>query len=210
MTAGSDGTEGTAVRRATLADLPDIRRSLGRAFEDDPIWRFAIRRHDDFARRSGELLGIASQVHLEDDDSVWISDGGEAVAVWAPPKKWSIPGRRLVPFARQAIRAAGVRSAPGLAVLGQMERRHPRTPEHWYLAILGTDPDAQGRGLGSAVLAPVLERCDREVVHAFLESSKESNLAFYERHGFRLHETIELGRGCPPIFTMWRAPDPSR
>jgi ribosomal protein S18 acetylase RimI-like enzyme len=88
-----------------------------------------------------------------------------------------------------------------------MERKHPKTPQHWYLAVLGTAPDAQGRGLGSAVLGPVLEQCDRDGVGAYLESSKERNIDFYARHGFRVLEELRLLRG-PKMWKMWREPRP--
>jgi ribosomal protein S18 acetylase RimI-like enzyme len=84
-----------------------------------------------------------------------------------------------------------------------MERRHPSTPQHWYLAVLGTDPDAQGRGLGSAVLSAMLEQCDRDGVPSYLESSKERNIDFYARHGFRVTGEIKLLRG-PNVWPMWR------
>ena len=71
--------------------------------------------------------------------------------------------------------------------------------------MLGTDPAAQGRGLGSAVLRPVLEQCDRDGVGAFLESSKERNIDFYARHGFRVTSEIRLPRG-PLMWQMWRDP----
>jgi ribosomal protein S18 acetylase RimI-like enzyme len=57
---------------------------------------------------------------------------------------------------------------------------HPREP-HRYLCLLGTDPDKQGRGHGSAVLQPVLDRCEDDGLPANLESSKES------RHAKSLH-----------------------
>jgi ribosomal protein S18 acetylase RimI-like enzyme len=88
-----------------------------------------------------------------------------------------------------------------------MERAHPRSPPHWYLAVLGTEPELQGRGLGSAVLAPVLEQADRDGVAAYLESSKESNIAFYARHGFRVSGEVRLPRG-PKLWPMWRDPRP--
>ena len=87
----------------------------------------------------------------------------------------------------------------------KLERAHPRKPQHFYLAVLGTDPSAQGRGLGSAVLRGVLDQCDNDGVGAFLESSKESNIAFYARHGFRVTEEIQLLRG-PTMWKMWRDP----
>jgi ribosomal protein S18 acetylase RimI-like enzyme len=86
-----------------------------------------------------------------------------------------------------------------------MERRHPREKPHWYLAVLGTDPSAQGQGLGSAVLQPVLERCDTDGIGAYLESSKERNIDFYARHGFRVTGKIRLPRG-PTMWPMWRDP----
>lgn len=92
----------------------------------------------------------------------------------------------------------------GWSLLG-VERRHPPKPPHRYLATLGTEPDAQGRGLGTAALAPVLEECDRDGVGAYLESSKESNIDYYVRFGFRVTEEMKLPRG-PSLWPMWRDP----
>ena len=80
----------------------------------------------------------------------------------------------------------------------EIERRHPVVP-HYYLSVLGTDPDQQGGGIGSALLAPVLDRCDADGVAAYLESSKESNVAFYARHGFTVTERIELARRAAAV-----------
>ena len=58
--------------------------------------------------------------------------------------------------------------------------------------MLGTDPIHQGKGIGSALLAPVLDRCDRDGIGAYLESSKQSNIAFYRRHRFEVTGEIVL------------------
>ena len=70
--------------------------------------------------------------------------------------------------------------------------------------MLGTDPPAQGRGLGSAVLRPGLELCDREGLPAYLESSKESNVGFYARFGFRVTEEVRMPGDGPSVWLMWR------
>jgi ribosomal protein S18 acetylase RimI-like enzyme len=92
-----------------------------------------------------------------------------------------------------------------MGVLSTIEQAHPRQP-HWYLAVLGTDPLHQGRGIGTALMAPVLERCDEEGLPAFLESSKESNVPYYERFGFRVERELKLGKGAPSVWPMWREP----
>ncbi|WP_245642449.1 GNAT family N-acetyltransferase [Nonomuraea candida] len=52
--------------------------------------------------------------------------------------------------------------------------------EHFYL-----DPRVQGRGIGSAVLAGLLERCDRESATVRLQVLQGSQARrLYERHGF--------------------------
>jgi hypothetical protein len=51
----------------------------------------------------------------------------------------------------------------------------------------------------------VLDLCDREHFPAYLESSKERNVDFYARHGFRVRERITLPDG-PSLWLMWREP----
>ncbi len=60
------------------------------------------------------------------------------------------------------------------------------------LLALGTDPPWQRRGIGSALLQPVLQRCDAAHTAAYLETPSEAIVPFYERHGFRVREVIQL------------------
>jgi GNAT superfamily N-acetyltransferase len=85
-----------------------------------------------------------------------------------------------------------------------MEAAHPTAP-HWYLGAVATLPEKQGRGLGAAILAPVLEDCDREGVPSYLESSNARNLPFYFRQGWLQTGEIEIPDG-PVLFPMWREP----
>lgn len=101
---------------------------------------------------------------------------------------------------------AGPTLPRALRLLGRLDALHP-TEAHWYLSTIGTDPDQQGRGVGSALMAPGLERCDAEGVRAYLESSKEANLPFYRRFGFEVTSEI-VTEGGPTIWQMWREPQP--
>ncbi|MFE4644295.1 GNAT family N-acetyltransferase, partial [Streptomyces sp. NPDC056730] len=64
----------------------------------------------------------------------------------------------------------------------------------------------QGRGLGRALIEPVLERCDREGLPAYLEASSERSRRLYERLGFTFTgTTVDLPDG-PHMWPMWREP----
>ena len=68
-------------------------------------------------------------------------------------------------------------------MLGDLEKLHPSEP-HYYLEFIGTDPAHQGKGMGTQLITPMVERCDTEGVPAYLESSNLRNVPFYARHGF--------------------------
>ena len=51
-------------------------------------------------------------------------------------------------------------------------------------------------------MAPILERCDRERMPAYLDATTHRNRALYERLGFAITEEFILGKGAPPL---WRS-----
>ena len=75
--------------------------------------------------------------------------------------------------------------------------------------MLGSDPLFQRMGAGTAVLAPVLERCDAEGLPAYLETQKEENIAYYARHRFELVQKLDVPP-CPPVWTLLRNPEVER
>jgi ribosomal protein S18 acetylase RimI-like enzyme len=100
----------------------------------------------------------------------------------------------------------GRRLPAALQLLTSLDKVHPKI-EHWYLALLAVDPELQRQGVGRRLLEPVLERCDAEGRPAYLETQKESNVAWYRRCGFELVEKIvPPGDRTPPMWTLLREP----
>lgn len=195
------------VRRASAEDVPALAAMLARAFYDDPVASWAWR-HDRLRPRALERFQAIRLRQLVGGQEVWTTDDHKSAALWALPGRWHMSLREVAMLAPCFYRPPLFMRMP-LVALGweRLERAHPPKPPHFYLAVLGTDPDAQGQGLGSAVLGPVLEQCDNDQVAAYLESSKERNIDFYARHGFRVLEEIRLLRG-PTMWKMWRDPRP--
>jgi ribosomal protein S18 acetylase RimI-like enzyme len=195
------------MRRATADDVPTLAQMLARAFQDDPVANWACR-PDALRPAMLERFQSTRLRQLLPHEEIWTTPDLACAALWAPPGHWKTTAREDAAIARSLLHPRLSPRIP-LIVTGllRIERVHPARPPHWYLAVLGTDPSAQGKGLGSAVLGTVLAQCDADRVGAYLESSKERNIDFYARHGFRVTAELQLPRG-PTMWPMWRDPVP--
>jgi GNAT superfamily N-acetyltransferase len=185
--------------------VPTLAAMLARAFFDDPVASWAWR-PDHLRVRALERFQATRLRQLIVTDEVWTTEDLACAALWAPPGHHHSTLLETAALLPSFLHPRLLARMP-LVGLGweKLERAHPPKPPHFYLAVLGTDPEAQGRGLGSALLRGVLDQCDQDGIGAYLESSKESNIAFYARHGFRVLAPIELLRG-PTMWKMWRDP----
>ena len=193
-------TTNDQVRRAGVA--------LGRAFHDDPVFSHFV--PEGASKRDERLkafMTMAAKGGLK-HHALYVHPDGTSAAVWKPPGHWKLPMSEMLPGMPTMIYALRTRIPVALSALNLIEARHPTEP-HWYLEALGTEPAAQGKGGGSLVMKPILDRCDAEGVPAYLESSKQKNVPFYERHGFRVTDEVTLPKGGPPVWLMWREPQPS-
>jgi GNAT superfamily N-acetyltransferase len=180
--------------------------ALSLAFHDDPVmvWLFGDEPPRPM-RFSERFFHHEGRRHLKHNE-VYTADGHPGAAYWDPPNRWKTSLLGVLRMSPTLLRGVGVRrSQKALQGLSRMEKVHAQQPEHYYLAVLGTRPDRQGEGIGAALMAPVLERCDAEGLGAYLESSKESNIPFYRRHGFEVVGEVAFPSG-PTIWPMWRDP----
>jgi ribosomal protein S18 acetylase RimI-like enzyme len=130
-------------------------------------------------------------------------------AIWTPPDAWRVPSWQQLRVVPGLLRALGIRhfreyARRASAVDGALQRVHPTEP-HWYLASVGVAPDAQGKGVGSALLGSGVERCDREGAYAYLECF-ERLVPYYEQFGFERTGEIEMPDEVPQQVSMLRTP----
>ena len=199
------------VDRMQPAEEPAVIASLGRAFFDDPLFGYFV---PNLVHQTKGLLGFMSGAVKDASPfgEVWVAhaDGKVAgAAVWLPPGAYPRSTKREIMTNVRAVPAfarAGGRVGQSLKLLASVDKAHKDVgAPHFYLAVLGSDPAFQRMGAGTAVLAPVLERCDAEGLPAYLETQKEENIAYYARHRFDLVQKLEV-KGCPPIWTLRRDP----
>ena len=203
---GASGGPEAQVRPATAADHEAAAEALALAFADDPAWAHLLPEAQTRAEKLLAYFSTEIETLTPDRREVWVTEDGSGAAVWARPGRWKVPFGVTMREAWKMTRVFGRRLPLGLRALMRLERHHPNA-EHWYLQYMGVEPRRQGRGLGGALLAPILERCDGEGIPAYLEASSDRNQVLYERNGFSVTGVFEMpGRGGPPIRKMWREP----
>jgi GNAT superfamily N-acetyltransferase len=96
-----------------------------------------------------------------------------------------------------------------------IEDRYLKDIHHltYHLSVAATDPIAQKKGVLKNCMRPVLNALDEAGAYAWLECTKESNLALYEHYGFQIVESFELswfcyftGKSPVKIWSMLRKP----
>ena len=198
--------DGSDVRKVVEHDLPQVTRALAQSFYDDPIFAWIAQ---DAERRLPELERgfdlFARRVWFPHDEA-YTTDHLIGAAFWVPPDKW-----HMSPLAQLGLLPAMAiitrRDLPRLIrLLNVIEAKHPHE-RHYYLPLVGIAPEWQGRGFGSAIMRPILERCDRDRIPAYLEASSTRNRALYERQGFDVVEEVSV-KDSPPLWRMWREPRP--
>lgn len=193
----------TTISVATLGDTAVLATVLASAFFDDPVGAWLA---PDAATRRDRLTRFF-EVEL---DSFTLPHGevmhisGRGGALWLPPGRWQVPPLLVVRMLPRLGRVFGRRTALMLRGLAALERDHPREP-HWYLPFIGVEPAEQGAGVGSALLAAGLRRCDETGLPAYLEATTERNISLYRRHGFLPRGELHLPDG-PPVWPMRREP----
>lgn len=194
---------GFGLREATTDDVHRLKATLSEAFHDDPIFGWLMPDEQHRLARLRRFFAIQLRHVALPHGFVWTSSDLAGAILTMPPGQWRTPPRTVLAhaatFGRYQLRAA--------RLLVAIESRHPREP-HYYIAEIGVHPEMQGKGLGSALMQPTLDRCDREGLPAYLEASSERSAALYERLGFRITRKLRVA-GSPPLRLMLRPPNPA-
>jgi len=186
------------VRKATEGESPRLGQVLASAFQDNPDICWWLPDPNERRRLLPSMFGLALRTYLPLGE-VYTTDDLDAAAVWVPPAAQVDEGAFVAELTEivPAVRQPRMFQAYGL-----LQEQHPDS-DHFYLPAIGTEAARQSRGIGSALLRPVLDRCDSERIPAYLESTSRRNRELYLRHGFEVIGEIRLPDG-PSIWPMWR------
>ena len=197
-----DITMPDTIRLATRRDWKQLGDITAEAFAEDPFnrWLFGRERalRPLFRMMARDIYLKHGFCHMAGDD---------AATMWATHESdLRFPNFTLFQLIiTQSILGSKGSMKRGMAAGETMEKHHPHEP-HVYLFTVGTRKAARGKGLGKAMLAPVLAAADREGLPVYLENTNPLNDGFYRSLGFGPRGEFRVDDTAPLVTTMWREP----
>ncbi|HEX8250077.1 MAG TPA: GNAT family N-acetyltransferase [Pyrinomonadaceae bacterium] len=191
-------------------NLDAAAKSLAQAFHDDPLQKYVFPNAEERAARSPAHFAPLLRYGMLFGEVLTTKGYPLGAAVWLPPETWEVTPERAT--------AAGLDDLPNVlgedaagrffTALGATEPYHKQDvpPSHWYLMVVGVSPEARGRGLGRALLEPIMKRADASGLPCYLETAQPDNVAYYEHLGFKnVVDMIEPQSGLR-LWTFRRDP----
>jgi GNAT superfamily N-acetyltransferase len=207
---------GVTIRRLGFADVDAAVAILSRAFLDDPG---ALIVEPDEALRGAAIRQLFAPVvrwaipfgHVsgafDGDDSML------GVATFVPPGHDTASDAELEAAGLDAAMAAVPAAADRMVVMTEfLEAQHERGIQgpHWRLGFFGVEPDAQGGGVGSRLIAMGHDAADAAGERTWLETFTIENVRFYERRGYRVEIEGVVPGTQYPLWGLLREPQPRR
>ena len=188
------------IKSAMTADEAAVIAVITLAFSADPVARWTwSNSHQYLTHFPPFVRAFAGKAFAH--GSAYYVDGYAGAALWLPPGVQ--PDEDTLMSLIQSTVGEWERGDL-LAVFEQMGSYHPKEP-HWYLPLIGVEAMHQGHSYGAALMEHALVPCDQDQTLAYLESTNPKNISLYQRHGFEILGTIQVGTS-PPLFPMLRKP----
>lgn len=190
--------------------VQDAASVLVRAFVDDPGLLFVLPDEAERTRLAPLLARAGVRFAVRCGFPLAYAEPVRGVALWFPPDAPTPSEKDLAD--------AGIAAAPGLmgdpawkrlkTLLDHVDALHPAmAPEpHWYLTVLGVDPDVQRQGVGEALMRPIFDKADRDGVCCYLEAPTDGNARYYSRRGFDVVGDTTIPDSNVHIWFMRREP----
>ena len=188
------------IRSARPDEMPQVASTVVAAFITDPFARFVWPSPHEYLRAVPLFIREFSGGSFE-RGSAYVSGDFCGAALWLPPGVHP-DGDALEKVIRDTAQPEHLDDV--LSTFEKMDQSHPQEP-HWYLTVIGVEANAQGRGLGEALMRHAVARCDEEQSLAYLESTGPRGISLYERHGFEVIGEIQVG-AFPVVTPMLRKP----
>ena len=178
--------------RLNKAQVKPAAEVLSRAFHNYPLLQYYFPEELERKKITSYFLSLAIYSGIRYGEIYATSPNMEGVAVWFPPDNYPVNIWKLVRSVPiSVIFAFGMYGGGRMRQLGEyVDAVHQRLAPfgHWFLQVIGVDPQFQGKGYAGKLLKPMLARIDEEGLSCYLETLDEHNVSLYEHFDFAVIE----------------------
>ena len=179
------------MRIATPADADLIKDILLVSFKNDPHVNWLLEKSKNKSKLNVLIDYVVHQTLRKGE--IYLSDDNNAVALWDFERNEKMSfhyiWRNLAFLIHIGIKSV-VRIVKSEAHVHSNFRKYPR---YCHLYMIGVLPEAQGKGLASALMDPMIQRMKEKSIPLFLETANPRNVDIYKRKGFKIFETLTIG-----------------
>lgn len=190
-------------------DLDRLAEIAADAYEDYPLHNWFT--NGKYDKKASKLIMQISLKTMTEDAIIYAdSEEMNGFAVWLP---FGFTGSKTLPFLFSGGISLILHSGP--RIIGRlltyenyaMALKKEFTDNYdWYLYNLSIKKGAQGKGLASKLMRPMLKFCDDEKMVAYLETNKEKNVSLYNHYGFELKKEELIPKTTVTHYAMVRKP----
>ena len=190
-------------------DLERLAEVSADAYQDYPLHNWFTKGKYD-AKAASLLMEVSLKSMTEDAVIYADSEEMNGFAAWLP---FGFTGNKTLPFLANGGLRLFLHS--GFGLVGRlltyenyaMNLKKTFTDHYdWYLFNLSIRKDAQGKGLASKLMRPMLQFCDDERMVSYLETNKEANVGLYRHYGFELMKEEQIPKSTVMHYAMVRKP----
>ena len=193
-------------------DLDRLAEVAADAYKDYPLHNYFTKGKYD--KKASKLLMQISLKTMTEDAIIYAdSEEMNGFAAWLP---FGFTGNKTMPFLLSGGLELFFHS--GFGLVGRllnyetyaMNLKKEFTDNYdWYLFNLSVKKEAQGKGIASKLMKPMLKFLDDEKMVAYLETNKESNVGLYEHYGFEVKREECVPKTNVMHYAMVRKPNPT-
>ena len=193
----------------TEKDLDRLAEGAADAYRDYPLHNWFT--NGKYDMKTSKLLMLVTLKTMTKDAVIYAdSEELNGFAVWLPQ---GFTGNKALPFLLNGGLGLFLHAGIGfflrlLAYENYSMGLKKEFTDHfdWYLFNLSIKKEAQGKGIASKLMRPMLQFCDDEKMVAYLETNKECNVGLYKHYGFDLMKEELIPKTPVTHYAMVRQP----
>lgn len=200
----------TNSRLLTFSDVEQAAQVISQAFINDPLISFVLPFRRTRVKTLYKFFRAYGEVNIKNNRGYGFGEPLQGVAYWKSPNQdnLSISVKSLTLFLPLLFTFYPIGYFRAKAIFQKIDELHKNYADepHYYLDNIGVIPIAQGKGVSSKLIRPILEMADSQKVITYTDTVTQSNAALYEHFGFQCMEESSIANTG---ITVWALRRPS-